>query len=80
MVTSIAPQYLNGKQAAIYTGYSESTFREIAKEFEIPRCGPRNNRYSKTTLDDFMSDPLAFKKQKLPRRRRPEDGFTPVTA
>jgi len=72
------PGYFNVGDAAAYCGYGESTFREYAKRFSLPRCGPKNNRYSRETLDAFMRNHHAFQKQPPPARR-PQLGFVPVT-
>ncbi len=75
---SDTPQgYFNISEAAAYCAYGDSTFREYAKKFNLPRCGPKNNRYSKETLDAFMANPHAFLRQKPPPR--PRQGFVPVT-
>ncbi|ABM29792.1 helix-turn-helix transcriptional regulator [Nitratidesulfovibrio vulgaris] len=72
---SLQPGYLNLKQAAAYLGYAVSTFRAYASSWDIPRMGPRRNRFRKEDLDAWMANPAAFKRQREPRRRT---GFKPV--
>ncbi len=72
---NIQPAYLNLKQAAAYLGYAVSTFRAYASSWNIPRMGPRRNRFRKEDLDAWMANPAAFKRQREPRRRT---GFKPV--
>ncbi len=75
-MSGIAQGYFTISGAAAYCAYGDSAFREYAKKFNLPRCGPKNNRYSKDTLDAFMANPHAFLKQKP--APRPRQGFTPV--
>lgn len=68
--------YLNTKQAAALLGYSVSTFRIYAMRGDIPRYGPKRNRFRKEDLDAFMEDPNIFRATRTTQRRR--EGFTPV--
>lgn len=73
--SNIQPAYLNLKQAAAYLGYAVSTFRAYASSWNIPRMGPRRNRFRKEDLDAWMQNPAVFRRQRLPRKRA---GFKPV--
>lgn len=70
--------YLNAKQAAAYVGYGVSAFRKHAREAQLPRRGPKKNRYSKADLDAFMADPRVFRSP-AKIAARPREGFTPVS-
>lgn len=65
------------KEAAAYCRYSESRFRTLVKEHQVPRSGPEGNRFRRVHLDIFMESPEAFKRD---FRSRGQRGFTPVTA
>jgi predicted DNA-binding transcriptional regulator AlpA len=58
--TSIDGPFYNLKTAAEYCGYSEKTFSRILSEYEIPRFGPRNNRFAKSVLTEWMRQPELF--------------------
>jgi len=57
---TVERQFYNQKEAAEYCGYCVVTFRQFAKSYEIPKCGPKRDRYRKEDLDDFMTDPASF--------------------
>jgi hypothetical protein len=71
---TVERQFFTQKEAAEYCGYSVVKFRQFAKDYDIPRCGPKRDRYRKEDLDDFMTDPASF--HNPVRSRRP--GFVPV--
>jgi hypothetical protein len=71
---TVERQFFSQKEAAEYCGYSVVKFRQFAKDYDIPRCGPKRDRYRKEDLDDFMTDPASF--HNPVRSRRP--GFVPV--
>lgn len=71
---SVERQFFNQREAAEYCGYSVAKFREFAKDYDIPKCGPKRDRYRRDDLDDFMSAPSDF--YNPVRTRKP--GFTPV--
>ncbi|WCB45182.1 helix-turn-helix transcriptional regulator [Nitratidesulfovibrio vulgaris] len=73
---NIQPAYLNLKQAAAYLGYAVSTFRAYASSWNIPRMGPRRNRFRKEDLDAWMQNPAVFHGGSTKKRKR--SGFTPV--
>lgn len=75
--SEVVPGYLNVKQAAAYLGYGVSTFREYARRGNLPRYGPKGNRFRRADLDAFMADPFAFSSP-VQVRRRLRTGFTPV--
>lgn len=76
MPTVMPLGYMNTKQAAAHLGYSVSTFRSYAMRGDIPRYGPKLNRFRKEDLDAFMEDPNVFRYNRITSRRR--EGFTPV--
>jgi len=65
----ITGPYFNGKEAAKYCGYSYDHFRHLASEYQIPRCGPRMNRYAQSILDTWMANPNCFKIKAFPKRK-----------
>jgi len=59
-------------EAAAYCGYeSPDAFRRVVRELgvELPRCGPKGNRYAKSVLDEFMNSPSRFQANAVKRRR-----------
>ncbi len=54
------PQWLSTASAAARCDYSEDTFREYAKEYQILRHGPKLNRYDREEIDQWMKDPSCF--------------------
>lgn len=62
--------FMNGKESAAYCGYSYDHFRHLISQYNIPRCGPRRNRYSQADLDTWMANPNSFKIKALPKQRR----------
>lgn len=59
-------------QAAEYCGYALTTWEnKVESEYDIPRHGPKQNRYARSVLDLFMATPEAFRKRKdAPSGRR----------
>jgi|GEM_PF-5246410 len=50
-------------KAAEYCGYkSPEHFSELLRGYVVPKFGPKRNRYARSVLDAFMSNPEAFKK------------------
>lgn len=72
----IQPGYMNLKQAAAYLGFAVSTFRAYASSWNIPRLGPKRNRFRKEDLDAWMQNPAVFHGGAPKKRKR--SGFTPV--
>ena len=62
--------FFNGKEAAAYCGYSHDHFRHMATQYNIPRCGPRRNRYAQVDLDTWMRNPNSFKIKAFPKQKR----------
>jgi hypothetical protein len=61
MVESVLQRWLTSSQAARYCGYkSVKHFLKIAREYNIPRYGPRNNRFDRFDLDEWMKNPHIF--------------------
>lgn len=52
--------FFTTEKAAEYCGYRKSTFRDLLKDYELPRFGPRKTKYARTVLDAFMATPEAF--------------------
>lgn len=68
----VSGPFFNLTEAAGYCGYkSADAFRRVLKEYSVPRHGPMNNRYAKSVLDAWMSNPSAFKAEPQTRRRTP---------
>lgn len=54
-------QYLNQKQAAAYCGFSVDHFRkDVLPSYELPKYGPKRNKYRIIDLDAFMAEPEVF--------------------
>lgn len=66
--------YLNQGEAAEFCGYCRNTFRAFAEKYDIPRYGPKKDRYRPEDLDAFMANPEAFHNPIRIRRA----GFKPV--
>ncbi|WP_449246279.1 DNA-binding protein [Desulfarculus baarsii] len=64
--------FLNLTAAAAYCGWAPRYFAKLLKEYDVPRFGPRKNRFATTVLDAFMATPEAFKRTpvSLKKRRR----------
>lgn len=62
--------FFNLANAANYCGYAIGTFERIVREYDIPRYGPKRNRYARSVLDAWMHSPEAFKKNSSPKPRR----------
>lgn len=62
--------FLNLAAAAAYCGWAPRYFAKLLKEYDLPRFGPRKNRFATTVLDAFMSAPETFKSTPAPRARR----------
>ncbi|MDL2279803.1 DNA-binding protein [Desulfovibrio sp. OttesenSCG-928-G11] len=56
-------KYLNTKKAATYCGYSHIYFARIMEDYEIPRYGPKRNRFKMSDLDDWMGRSDSFAKE-----------------
>lgn len=50
-------------KAAEYCGYnSPEHFAELLRGYAVPKFGPKRNRYARSVLDAFMTEPEVFKK------------------
>ena len=56
------------KEAARYCGYAPDTFAKIIREYDLPRYGPKRNRFAQSILDLFMEEPDMFRKMGKTRR------------
>ncbi len=52
--------YLSLKCAAYYCDYKPRYFGRLIREYQIPRYGPKRNKFSKADLDTFMQNPSAY--------------------
>lgn len=52
--------YLNLKDASTYCGYKPRTFSDLVKQYNIPKYGPKRNKFSTTDLDNFMENTVIF--------------------
>jgi len=52
--------FFNVKNAAFFTGYSESQFREFARKYQLPRYGPHRTRFKREDLEAWMEYPESF--------------------
>ncbi len=74
-------RWLKMHEAAEYCGYARNTFFKIVRDYKIPRFGPKNNRFDRWLLDEWMRDPHCFlRKDEVIRARRcrKPGSFTPV--
>jgi predicted DNA-binding transcriptional regulator AlpA len=76
---NIEQRWLNLRQATHYCGYtSEKYFAQLAREYTIPKHGPRFNRFDRFELDEWMTNRDAFRAEERVRRPRRRGSFTPV--
>jgi len=69
----VSGPFFTFRDAAAYCGYQHpDSFARMLREEEIvlPACGPRRNRYARSVLDNFMSNPDAFRASRPVRARR----------
>jgi predicted DNA-binding transcriptional regulator AlpA len=80
--TAPEQRWLNLKQAAEYCGYRKPDFfRQLVREYMIPRRGPNRNRYDRFELDEWMRNPqyfIAAAELNHPIMRRTTNGFMPI--
>jgi len=65
--------FYNLKEAAQYCGYKPATFARLLREYNVPRCGPRQNRFAKSVLDSWMESPESFRLIPWHRRRKAKE-------
>jgi hypothetical protein len=58
------------RQAAEYCGYGYETFRKMMRSYQLPKYGPKRNRFSVVDLDAFMANPEEFRQVKRQKVRR----------
>lgn len=75
MNTPQQSEYLNLKDAAAYCGYNPKHFSRIASWFDIPRHGPKRNRFKRSDLDAWMKTPSTFSSS---QPEAPRNGFSKV--
>ena len=69
----VSGPFFTFRDAAAYCGYQHpDSFARMLREedLSLPACGPRRNRYARSVLDEFMSDPDAFRASRTARVRR----------
>lgn len=67
--------FMRLKDAAAYCGYAPDTFDKLRRQFNIPKHGPKKNRFARSVLDKFMEEPEMFKAAAPPAGRR---GYKPI--
>lgn len=68
----VSGPFFTFRAAAAYCGYQHpDSFARMLREEEIslPACGPRRNRYARSVLDYFMSNPDVFRASRIARVR-----------
>lgn len=68
----VSGPFFTFRDAAAYCGYQHpDSFARMLREEEIslPACGPRRNRYARSVLDYFMSNPDVFRASRTARVR-----------
>jgi len=70
MSATVKGPYHNAKSAATYCGYSVDHFKQLARKYHVPKCGPAMNRYAESILDQFMADPTRFLLEQTRQKRR----------
>lgn len=63
-------KWFDTAEAAGYCGYSLDTFRDYAKQYQVPRRGPKLNRYDREELDQWMQDPSCFTSNNVKQAHR----------
>ncbi|WP_027179801.1 hypothetical protein [Maridesulfovibrio bastinii] len=63
--------FYNQKEAARYCGYSASAFADKLRSYDLPRLGPNRNRYARSVLDLWMTDPDQFLPKPIKKSRKP---------
>jgi hypothetical protein len=69
----VSGPFFTFRDAAAYCGYQHpDSFARMLREedLSLPACGPRRNRNARSVLDDFMSNPNAFRATRPARARR----------
>jgi hypothetical protein len=62
--------FYNLAEAARYCGYKPSTWAKVIRDFDVPRHGPKHNRFAQSVLDAFMVSPDTFRRENVFTRRR----------
>lgn len=63
---SIKVMYVTKHNAAIYCGYNPDYFLKLMKKYDLPKYGPKYNRYKLVDLDEWMKDPSKYEIQSSP--------------
>lgn len=60
---TIQGPHFNLAGAAEYCGYrSAKHFGDLLKDYDLPRTGPKQNRFARSVLDAWMANPNAFRR------------------
>ena len=64
-------KYLNTKKAAEFCGFSHIYFSRLIEQYQVPRYGPKRNRFKVSDLEEWMMRPEVFKvtEQETPEKR-----------
>ena len=54
-------KYLNTKKAAEFCGFSHIYFARLIELYQVPRYGPKRNRFKVSDLEEWMMRPEVFK-------------------
>jgi len=54
-------KYLNTKKAAEFCGFSHIYFARLIEQYQVPRYGPKRNRFKVSDLEEWMMRPEVFK-------------------
>lgn len=70
------PEFMGVRAAAAYLGYNPKHFSRVASWFDIPRHGPKRNRFKRSDLDAWMKTPSIFSSSGPPEA--PRSGYSKV--
>ena len=57
-------KFLNTKKAAEFCGFNHIYFGRLIEQYQIPRYGPKRNRFKVSDLEEWMMRPELFKATK----------------
>ena len=57
-------------QAAEFCGYAQSYFSKLLRKYDIPKFGPKGNRFDRATLLKFMENPDGFRRRETAKTAR----------
>lgn len=65
-----AQQFYRLDQAAEFCGYAPDTFRDVLREYAIPRFGPKRTKFHEPVLVDFMLNPDKYSRTRAKMKRK----------